>query len=111
MHTIKIVNLALRFLLELTALASLGYGGWQLPDSVAAKIAMAVSIPFTAAVLWSLWVSPQAPYDSTPLRLLVELAVFGGAAYALARFSSTPAAATLLLVYATNRALMTIWDQ
>ncbi len=36
MDTHKSVNLALRFLPELAALTSLGYGGWKLPHSLPA---------------------------------------------------------------------------
>jgi hypothetical protein len=111
MDTVKSLNLALRFLLELAAIASLGYGGWKLPHSLPAKIGLCVAVPLTAAVMWSLWVSPQAAYHVPAMRILIELLVFGGAAYALGRITTTSAAVVLLFTYAANAALMVIWDQ
>jgi len=111
MDTVKSLNLALRFFLELAALASLGYGGWKLPHSLPAKIGLSVAVPLAAAVMWSLWVSPQAAYHVPAMRILVELLVFGGAAYALARVTTTATAVFLLVTCAANAALMVMWDQ
>jgi hypothetical protein len=111
MDTLKSLNLALRFLLELAALASLGYGGWKLPHSLPARIGLSLAVPVAAVVLWSLWVSPQAAYHVPAMRILVELLVFGGAAYALARLRSASAAVLLLVTCAANATLMVIWDQ
>ena len=111
MDTLRNVNLALRFLLELTALTSLGYGGWKLPRSLPAKLALAAALPSAAVVAWSLWVSPQAAYDVDSLRVLAELLVFGGAGLVLTRTGNTTATTALLITYAVNRALMATWDQ
>ncbi len=77
-------NLALRFLLELAALAALGYWGAHRPASLAARVALALLAPLAAALAWGAVVSPRARLRVTAaVRLLVELAVFGGAAWAL----------------------------
>jgi hypothetical protein len=77
-------NLALRFLLELSALAALGYGGARLRAGLAARVALAVSAPLAAALAWGAVVSPKPRVHApAPVRLLVELAVFGAGAAAL----------------------------
>ena len=77
-------NLALRFLLELSALAALGYGGAHVRAGLTARVALALAAPLLAALAWGAVVSPKARVRaSAPVRLLAELAIFGAAAGAL----------------------------
>lgn len=83
-------NLVLRFLLELTLLAALGYWGTQQAVSVAARGALAVAAPLAAALAWGGVVSPKARVRApAPVRLLVELALFASGAWALAAADRT----------------------
>jgi hypothetical protein len=59
MELIKSVNLALRFLLELCALAALAYWGFQLGKGLIAKIGLGIGAPLLAAVVWATLVAPQ----------------------------------------------------
>lgn len=78
MLIIKSANLALRFLLELCALAALGYWGFQAGQSLVVKIALAIISPLLAAVIWGMFVAPKASVPvSTPVWLLLQLAIFG----------------------------------
>ena len=83
-------NLAFRFLLEIGALVALGYWGWTLVDGPV-RYLLAAAAPLLMAVLWGTFRVPgdashsgKAPV-AVPgwLRLLLELALFGGAAWAL----------------------------
>lgn len=77
-------NLALRFLLELSALAALGYWGAHTGANLAMRIGLAVAAPLVAAVAWGVVVSPKPRLRVTaPVRLAVELAVFGAGVWAL----------------------------
>jgi hypothetical protein len=84
------LNLALRFILELAALGSLGYWGWSQHDG-SWRWVWAIGLPLVAAILWGTLAVPDDPSRSgqapipTPgaLRLLLELLLFGGAAAAL----------------------------
>ncbi|HSP71736.1 MAG TPA: DUF2568 domain-containing protein [Gaiellaceae bacterium] len=71
--------LALRFLLELAALAALAWWG------AGVHVAVAVLAPLAFAVLWGLFVAPKARIE-LPLaaRRAVELALWAAAATALA---------------------------
>jgi hypothetical protein len=81
------INLALRFLLELAALGIMGYWGWQRGDGFL-RFALALGIPLVAATLWAVFRVPDDP-GAAPVavpglvRLLLELAFFGLAVWAL----------------------------
>jgi len=84
------VNLALRFLLELTALGALGWWGWMQTDSWW-RVLWAMAAVLLAAVAWGTFAVPNDPSRGGSglvqvpgiVRLAVELLVFGGAVYAL----------------------------
>jgi hypothetical protein len=76
-------NLALAFLLELCALGALGFWGVRTGDGLFAKVALGLTAPLLAAVLWGMFAAPRAPVSSPPLKLATQLAVFGSAALAL----------------------------
>jgi hypothetical protein len=98
------LNLGLRFVLELCALAALAYGGWQAPGLLWLRIVLAVVLPLTAAVVWGRWVAPKASRPlPDPLRLIPEWFVFGGAAVALAATGHPVLAVVLAVLAAANR--------
>jgi hypothetical protein len=76
--------LTIRFLLELCALAALGWYG--------ATVAwwLAILLPLAAAILWGLFASPKARFPAG--QIPVEILVFAGAAAAIAAAGSTPLA-------------------
>jgi Protein of unknown function (DUF2568) len=72
-RVMRAANLALRFLLELVALAGLADGGDALGGWLAAVLTVVA-----AAVVWGLWCAPKARRRlSRPVRTAVEAAVFG----------------------------------
>ncbi len=108
----KGANLLLRFLLELCALVALGSWGWHVGTGRAAKLGLAVGAPLIAAVVWGLFVAPGRRIDpSAPVRVVLEVTVFGAAAAGLTAAGRVHLAAALLLVYAVNRILMVVWGQ
>lgn len=58
----KSINLLVRFLLELAALAALGYSGLHAPSPEWGKIALAIGAPVTLAVLWGLFAAHKARF-------------------------------------------------
>jgi hypothetical protein len=100
-------NLALRFFLELGALAALGTWGWK-----AGGAPLAVAAPLAAAVLWGLFASPNATIAAPDVvRVGVQVLVLGGAAVALAASRSGAAGGAFAAVVAANAALMAALDQ
>ena len=84
------VNLALRFFLELSALIACGLWGFGLFESPL-RILAAILLPVLFAVLWGVFAVRDDPSRSgktvmaTPgvIRLILELALFGTAAWML----------------------------
>lgn len=80
------LNLALAFLLELAALAAMGYGGWH--HNSGWRYVLAFGVPLLAAACWGIFRVPNDP-KAAPVqvpgfvRLLLEVAFFGGATWAL----------------------------
>ena len=100
----RAINLVLRFLLEICALAALAYGGWHAPGPAWVRALLAVLLPLAAAVVWGRWVAPKASHPvPDPLRLIPEWCVFGGAAIALAAPGHLVLAALLAVLAAANR--------
>jgi hypothetical protein len=108
----KSVNLAVRLLLELGALAALAYWGLQAGQGTAMKVLLGVGAPLLAALLWGTFVAPKAKRRlADPPRLTLELAVFGAGAAALVASGLTALAAAFALVVAVSLALMFAWGQ
>lgn len=84
------INLVLRFILEVTALVSLGMWGWKQSDG-GLRYVLAIVIPLIFAAVWGTFAVPDDPSRSgktifaTPglIRLIIELGFFGCAIWAL----------------------------
>jgi hypothetical protein len=86
----NLINLVIRFFLELTSLMAMGLWGWN-QGKGALRFVLAFGIPVIAAVLWGVFAAPNDPSRSgealisTPgvLRLALELIFFAFAAWSL----------------------------
>ena len=84
------LNLALRFILELSALFALGFRGWTRHEGIL-RVVLTFAIPLSAAVLWGVFSTPGDRTRSasavvpTPgaIRLVMELLFFSAAAWSL----------------------------
>ena len=84
------LNLVLRFLLEIAALVAIGYWGFSQHTGIW-RFVLGLGGPLVAAVLWATCAAPSDPSRSGKapvpvpgvVRLLLELAFFGLAAWAL----------------------------
>ena len=111
------VLLVVRFLLELVLLAVLGVWGWRLGDGGMAGGGLALLVPLIAAVLWGAFSVPGDPSRNPRalvavpgvVRLALEWALFGLAAYGLWSTGSRAAAETLLTVAGLHYALS--WER
>lgn len=85
------LNLALRFVLELAALAAFGSYGWRMFDVPTLRFLGALALLLVAAILWGVFAVPADPSRSgnapVPVpgwaRLLLEFHFFGFAAWSL----------------------------
>ncbi len=102
----KPLNLGLRFVLELCMLVAFGIWGFS------ENILLGIAAPLAAAVVWGLWIAPRANRRlRDPVRLVVELLLFGAAGAALAAADHLLAAAVFLAAVILSEALMLAWRQ
>ncbi len=83
MKEIRKINLGLRFLVEVSAVLGLAFWGWT-TNSGLARIGLTVGLPILAMVLWATFRTPGDGGEpivpiSGPVRLGLELALFGTA--------------------------------
>ena len=96
-------NLGLRFLLELTALASVSWCGWEIGNSTAAQVLLAIVFPLVFALVWGTFIAPKAAVRvSRPVWYGLQIVLFGAAALALASVWSVWAGIVFALVVAAN---------
>jgi hypothetical protein len=100
------VNLALRFALELAALAAFATWGLHAAGGPA-RFALAAAAASAAAAVWGRWVAPAARRRlADPARLLVEVAFFAAAGAALAVTGRGVLGAALAVVAVANASLL-----
>ncbi len=106
------LNLALRFVLELAALAALAWLGWSVAGG-AARWILAIGFPILAATLWGTFAVPndasrsgKAPVPvSGPVRLALEAAFFGVATASFAYCGHDSIAAIFAIIVLAHYAL------
>jgi hypothetical protein len=105
-------NLALRFLLEVGVLAALGLWGFHTGRGPITAAGLGIGAPLLAAVVWGTFGAPGATVSTPgPAHLLLETAVFGSAAAALATAEHPALAWVFASAVVINRVLMFAWGQ
>jgi hypothetical protein len=109
MRPLRLANELLAFLLELAALAALGYWGFRVGSGVPLKILLGVGAPVLAAVLWGLFAAPRARFTVPPGGVLaVKVLVFGAAAAALYAAGQRTLAIAFAVLVALNTIVLTV---
>jgi len=104
-------NHAVRFLLELAALAALGYWGFGAGGSAAADVVLGLAAPALAAVVRGVFAAPRSARRLHGAALLaVQSSVFAAAAVALAAAGRTALALAFALVVAVNTVLLHVLE-
>mgnify|MGYP002622619668 CR=1 FL=1 len=107
MAILQVINLGLRFVLELCMLVALGYWGFQLDQGWLLRIVAGLGAPLLAAAVWGLLVAPKAANQlADPARFGVELMLFALGAGALWLAQRPSLGAALLILYLINRRLL-----
>ncbi|MET9907429.1 YrdB family protein [Streptomyces sp. NPDC002144] len=112
MRTVKAVNLGVLFLIELGALAAVGY--WGFTRDVAAPLTWALGLggPAVLVVLWALFGSQKASYKTRgAVRVGFEAVWFGAGVAALFAAGAAAWAVAFAAVVAVSKALAVIWRQ
>jgi Protein of unknown function (DUF2568) len=105
---VRPLNEALAFLVELAALAALGWWGFTAGGPTMLRVALGVGAPLLAAVVWGLFAAPKA-FVRLPLAgvLVVKAVVFGAATAALYAVGHPILATTYAVVVVLNTTYVT----
>ncbi len=105
---LHVANEALAFLLELAAIAALGWWGFSTGHGPVPRTALGLGAPIAAMALWALFAAPKATFPvAIPLVLLVKAVVFGAAVLACHALGHPGPAWTFAVVAVLNTALAT----
>lgn len=106
------INLAIRFILEICALVSLGYWGFHSDHGYMVKVLLGIGSPLLMAIIWGTFVSPKASIPVRGIkRLLLELIIFGFATLALYNAEHPVIALFFLILVIFNILFLRIWEQ
>jgi hypothetical protein len=108
---VRPANLAIKFALELAAIAAFAYWGAVIATGAVAVV-LAVAAPLAMVVVWGAFCGPRAKRRlRPPARIPLELAIFALAVAALAGAGQLVLSAVLAVVVLLNAALLTRFDQ
>ena len=112
MNVLRAGNLALRFLLELSALAATAYWGATTATGRIGQIGLALALPSLVALLWGLFISPKARIPTGPFgRAFLGLIVFLVATAALWSRDRTGLALLYGSLALISSVLILVWPQ
>lgn len=108
---LRVFNLALRFILELVILFSLGYWGFHFDAGIIIQIVLGLGLPLFAAIIWGKIISPKATI-SLPLIgvLIIEFIIFGTAYLCLISSGFKVFAMIFGVVAIANRYIIIKWN-
>ena len=111
MPLLKNLNLLVRFLLELSVLASIGYWGFQFKSWIQ-KLGAGIGLPILVAVIWGIFVAPKSSHQlPLPYRLIVEFLVFGLGAFVLYASGQTLLSKIFIGIVIVNITFLLVWKQ
>jgi Protein of unknown function (DUF2568) len=109
---VRAANLALRFLLEVSALVALGYWGFHAGDGDATHWILGIGAPLVAAVVWGLFVAPRRRFDvPNVVWILLQVVFFGAAVVGLMMSDQVWVAVVFVVLLIVNVSLMIVWQQ
>lgn len=112
MELLKLINIGLRFLLELCILAIFGYWGFKTGGNPLMKILLGLGAPALFAVVWGTFLAPKSPRRlDEPWLFLMEVVVFGLTCWALYSTGKVDLTVAFGGIYILNKILMFIWRQ
>jgi len=112
MDALKMLNLAVAFLLELCMLVAVGYWGFKTQSSWVLKILFGIGLPVLIAVLWGTFLAPRATRPLSGASFLtLELILFSTGAFALFASGKPTLGWTYIIVLTINKILLFVWKQ
>ncbi|HTB53512.1 MAG TPA: YrdB family protein [Ferruginibacter sp.] len=111
MNILRGINRLVAFLLELVLAVSLGYGGYSVVENVYLKYTLAVLLPLTAIVCWSIFVAPRSTSRlEQPWRLIGRLSLYLACSLLLYNIGRTTVAISLASLATVNEIIAFIFN-
>jgi Protein of unknown function (DUF2568) len=111
-RSMRELNLAFRFILELVVLVALAIWGFGASPEPIVRVVLGLGAPAIAIAVWATFVSPRAPRRlADPARLALEIAVFGAGVLALVLAGHLVPGVLLAIAAALSLGLMMFWGQ
>ena len=112
MELLKLLNIGLRFLLELCILVIFGYWGFKTGHNALVEFLLGLGAPILFAVIWGIFLAPKSSRRlDEPWLFLLELVLFGLTCWALYSTGKVDLTVAFGGVYILNKILMVIWRQ
>ena len=112
MELLKLINIGLRFLLELCILVIFGYWGFKTGNDTFMKFLLGLGAPILFAVVWGTFLAPKSSKRlHEPWLFLLELVIFALTCWALYSTGKMDLTVAFGIVYLLNKILMVIWRQ
>jgi hypothetical protein len=112
MSALRVINLGVRFLLELAALGAFGYWGATLRGPFVLRALVAIVLPLGVALIWGLFISPKARYSTgRPGQVGLGLLVFLVAALLLRERGHVAMAAIFAVTAVISSVLLSFLPQ
>ena len=106
------LNLGFRFILELVVLASMLLWGFSSSDNLLIQLVLGIGAAAAVIAVWGTFVAPKAARRlEDPMRVALEVVVFGAGALALIASGYLIAGVLLAVTAAISIALMFAWGQ
>ena len=106
------INLALRFVLELVVLVALALWGFNASGELVIRLLLGLGAPAIAIAAWGTFVAPKAARRlEDPARLALEIVVFGAGVVAFVASGQLLLGVLLAVAAAISLVLMFVWDQ
>jgi hypothetical protein len=111
-RTLRSLNLAFRFILELVVLVALFLWGVSVSGELIVQVVLGLGAPAMVIGVWGAFVAPRASRRlPDPQRLAVEIVIFGAGVLAFAATGELILALLLAAAAALNLFLMWAWGQ
>lgn len=112
MELLKMLNLFVRFMLELCILVVFSFWGFKTGTQGLMKVVLGVGSPVLLAVIWGTLLAPKAVARlPEPWLSMLELVIFGLATWALHSTGKASLSIALGSIYVVNKILMIVWKQ
>jgi hypothetical protein len=112
MNALKGINLGVRFLLELSMLAAVGYWGFKTHSSWALKILFGIGLPVLLAVTWGYFMAPRSTHRLSGIPFVImDIVLLGSGAVALYASGQKSLAWVYAIVLVVSEILRLIWNQ